>query len=452
MCLSNEGGTARATPVAVSYLCLSFGLNLQDAYGAVQDEAMSALEIWGDNVGRQPLKIGDYGQVSYQKLANGKTQAMCRVRDEDGVTRKVKATGTNEKRALSALKTKLGDRPGAGSDGITADTNIAVLAGEWLDQLEVSPGTKEIYRHNIVRHIIPNLGGVTIREASPARLGRFVASVQTPEPRTVLIRGKEKEVMVGGPAVAKLCRSVLTGMFSLAVRHGAIRYNPVREVKPVKPKRLAPEKNRALTLDELGRLRRRILEWQDEQHYGPARTQDVIDAVDVWLATGIRSGELLALRWDDIDLTADVPTLEVTGTVRRSRETKSLYRQEYPKSESGERVLQLPQFAVSLLRRRKLAQEPNPLGLVFPSRAGGLIEPNNFNRRWREIRGDEFDWVTPKSFRKAVATMIEEEADAATAAKQLGHSSEDVTRRYYIERSRLAPDVRDILERFGNGA
>jgi integrase len=144
------------------------------------------------------------------------------------------------------------------------------------------------------------------------------------------------------------------------------------------------------------------------------------------------------------------PTIEVTGTVRRTS-VSGLHRQGFPKSVTSARVIPLPGFAAAMLARRHLANDPekNPLGLVFPSRAGTVIDPGNFRRQWTAARGEEFGWVTPSSFRKTVATLIERETDSVRASRQLGHSSDTVTRKHYIERSKAVPDSTDLLERFG---
>lgn len=437
------GGLVVAATV-VAFISLDMDLNFSDALVFAQLLHERTL-----NMPRQSMSVGDYGRISFSSLPSGQVQALCRVRDDDGETRRVKARGTNQARAEAALKAKIRDRVKGESEDITAETKIRVLAETWFQSLDRAPGTQDIYRHTLDRHILPGLGNLVIREATTGRLDRFLTAVATPTPRKVQIRSVEKEVMVGGPTSAKMCRTVLSGMMRLAVSHGAARYNPVREVAP--PPLPRRSENRALTVDELNELRDRVKRWQAEPHRGPARTQDVGDMIDAFIATGVRPGELLALRWEDLNLKSDVPTVKITGTVRRSRD-EGLVRQPYPKSEHGERELKLPPFAVSMFRRRKLSQAPNPLGLVFASRTGGLIEPNNFNRRWKEIRGDEFSWVTGKSFRKAVATIIRDESGMAEAAAQLGHSSEEITRRYYAERGKSGPDMRDALERFGGAA
>jgi integrase len=74
-------------------------------------------------------------------------------------------------------------------------------------------------------------------------------------------------------------------------------------------------------------------------------------------------------------------------------------------------------------------------------------EDNNVRRQWRQARADTgLGWVTPHTFRKTVATLIDQEADVKKAAALLGHASQDVTDTYYIAKPVLAPDVSDILE------
>lgn len=96
--------------------------------------------------------------------------------------------------------------------------------------------------------------------------------------------------------------------------------------------------------------------------------------MDMFLATGLRPGELLSLQFSDVDFRSG--TIAVTGTVKRDS-VKGLHRQAFPKSESGKRVLTLPLFGVELLRRRKVTVAGD---LVFPNRNGDPMEPANFRR------------------------------------------------------------------------
>ena len=74
-------------------------------------------------------------------------------------------------------------------------------------------------------------------------------------------------------------------------------------------------------------------------------------------------------------------------------------------------------------------------------------------RRWRTIRADTgFDWVTPHTFRKTVATLIDRLVDSDTAARVLGHSSDAITKEFYIQKDRTTPDVTHILQSFAGKA
>ena len=86
----------------------------------------------------------------------------------------------------------------------------------------------------------------------------------------------------------------------------------------------------------------------------------------------------------------------------------------------------------------------------FASRRATWLSPNNVRRQWRQARADTgLEWVTPHTFRKTVATLIDKEDDTKTAAAQLGHACEQITDAYYIAKPVLAPDVSDILEQLG---
>jgi integrase len=237
-------------------------------------------------------------------------------------------------------------------------------------------------------------------------------------------------------------------MFALAVRHGAIPANPVRETGRLRrPRRTV----RALTVEHLQAVRAAIREWQQPTpgKPGPRPTGDLADIVDLMLATGARIGEILALRWDDLDLTAARPTLTICGTIVFVT-GKGFFRQPWTKSDAGYRTVVLPRFAVGMLLARKLIAADNPSDAIFASRRGTWLSPNNVRRQWRQARADtDLGWVTPHTFRKTVATLIDREADTKSAAAQLGHASEEVTGTYYIEKPAIAPDVSEILEQLG---
>ncbi|MET4094708.1 site-specific integrase [Arthrobacter sp. UYCu712] len=239
--------------------------------------------------------------------------------------------------------------------------------------------------------------------------------------------------------MASQSRVVLSLMMGLAVRYDIIDMNPVREAMMQ-----AGEKHHvsALTVEEVQELRIQIAKWAGEK---PGRAA-TLDAMDLFLATGLRPGELLALQFSDVDFS--MGTIAVSGTVKRDS-VNGPHRQALPKSESGKRVLTLPLFGIELVRRRKASSHGD---LIFPNRNGKPMEPANFRRLWREARGKQWEAVKPSSFRKAVATLIERESGSLIASRQLGHSSDAITKKHYIERNRNAPDSSLILEQMNQAS
>ncbi|MEU7779197.1 tyrosine-type recombinase/integrase [Micromonospora parva] len=384
---------------------------------------------------RPELPLGTWGKIRTQQLGPNRFRARARFRDYDGKTRDIEATGTTGPAAERALKVKLRDRTTPNDDEITRETRVSRLADLWIEEItteeRIAPQTIQRYETSTRNAILPALGNLRIREASVGRLDRFL-----------------RDIAKDRASAAKGAKVVLSQMFALAVRHGAIPTNPVRDTGRLrKPRRTVV----ALTDENLQAVRTAIRDWQRPipGKPGPRHSGDLADVVDLMLATGARIGEILALRWEDLDLVAVRPTLTICGTLVFVK-GQGFFRQPWTKSDAGWRMVVLPRFAVGMIMARKLVAADNPHDAIFASRRGTWLSPNNVRRQWREARADtDLAWVTPHTFRKTVATLIKEETDTKSAAAQLGHSSEEVTATYYIAKPAQAPDVSDILERLG---
>ncbi|WP_130334529.1 tyrosine-type recombinase/integrase [Micromonospora kangleipakensis] len=381
------------------------------------------------------MPVGTWGKIRTEKLGPNRFRARARFRDYDGKTRDIEATDTTGPAAERALKVKLRDRATPNDDEITRETRVRRLAELWVEEItaeeRIAPQTIQRYETSVRTAILPALGNLRIREASVGRLDRFL-----------------RDIAKDRPSTAKGAKVVLGQMFALAVRHGAIPTNPVRDTGRLrKPRRTVV----ALTDEHLQVVRAAIRNWQQPVpgKPGPRHTGDLADIVDLMLATGARIGEILAVRWEDLDLAAERPTLTVCGTLVFVK-GQGFFRQPWTKSDAGYRIVVLPRFAVGMLLARKLVAADNVHDAVFASRRGTWLSPNNVRRQWREARADtDLAWVTPHTFRKTVATLIKEETDTKSAAAQLGHSSEEVTDTYHIAKPVQAPDVSGILERLG---
>ncbi|POH58759.1 site-specific integrase [Cryobacterium zongtaii] len=382
---------------------------------------------------RQPLPLGTWGKINRTTTLAGGAKAYARFRDYDGVTRQVEQVGKTGAAAERALVEVLRDRARLPIENMTPETRLNKVADAWLlefAELDRADGTRVVYGRALA-HVRKGLGEIQLREATVPAVDRFLKAVSKSS----------------GPSMGQLCRVVLQGVLGVAVRQGAISTNPVRDAAPITtPKR----KVQGMSIEDVVTLRGRLATWDAGLTKGNhPRVTDLADVVDMILATGVRSGEVLALDWNaDVDLTADPCMVFVRGTVTWVK-GGGLIVQPHPKSESSERGLLLPQFAVDMLMRRRVDSQS---AMVFPSSLGTLRSPNNFRRQWRDFRdanGYE-SWVTPKTFRKAVATLVKKEAGLSAAAEQLGHAGTAVTSKHYIEQTHVGPDVRDILQRFAS--
>ncbi|TFC47505.1 site-specific integrase [Cryobacterium shii] len=377
--------------------------------------------------GRPPTSLGTWGTIRTTRVREGVYRARTRIRDKDGVAREVTATGTTVAAAERALREKLVDRATPTQQAITAATTIATLWLKYLrDEGRIEGTTINEYERVLTKVVIPEFGGLRLREVTTSRLDLFLVRLRA----TSISRQRKTKVVLGA-------------MLGLAVRHDALAVNPVQQTSRIHRERSEP---RSLSLEDLSAVRKALGAWTAERRPGPKASGDMADIIDLMLATGARIGEILALRWEDIALDALRPNLTINGTIK-TEPGKGTYRKARPKSDSSVRTVALPDFAIIMLKRRRTASPVNPIDAVFSTRNGTWQQVNNVERRWRQIRQDTgLDWVTPHTFRKTVATLISERVNAETAAHQLGHSSPAITREFYISKPAIAADVARILE------
>lgn len=384
-------------------------------------------------MGRPRLPVGTHGTIGFTIVAGPPRRVRARTyfRDYDGTVGQVTKFGPSKAAAERALKLALRDRATPGQSDITAETKLEVLGRRWLEDLpaEGSANTRQAYSYVLSSYVIPSVGALRVREVGTPAVDRTLKAIS----------------VQAGPGAAKTTRSVLSGMFRLAVRHGAVSANPVREATPIS----APRKSRvrALTRDEVTQMMSLL------RAHERAADLDVPDLIDFMLGTGVRIGEALAVRRGTnadgeplVDL--DHNTVEINATIVRIK-GQGLMIQEWPKTAAGWRRLALPHYATEIIEQR--SHDPRrraPYGVVFGSPLGHLRDPSNIAGDLREVldgigcsackgRGwvngsngkrerclaGPFSWVTSHIFRKTVATRLDEAGlSARQIADQLGHA------------------------------
>lgn len=391
------------------------------------------------------MDLGTFGTITVKKLPTGKHRAWTRIRDYDGSRRQITATGDSSAAAERNLKKAIAERQKVfpSETGINRHSTIGKLTEVWLEELVASGlavQTISRYRQTARNTILPAFEDLAVTEMTTGRINKWL-----------------KALAAKHLSEARSARVVIRAILEVAVNRDAIDRNPGQSLLRLpKPSR----SNVALSLPELARYRTLVKKYRTGDGVrGPRPSSDLADVTDVMLGSSARIAEALALRKEDVDLTVTPPTIRIAGTIiyrERDGDTPGMYlRQGYVKGGKRDadegvdtaRVVPIPGFTAVALRRRIDNAEGD---LLFATKKGNPISPNNIRRTLRDVVAKtELAGLHPHTFRKTVATLIDEEYGTETASKVLGHSDEKVTSEHYIQKRRRAPDVTDVTSRLG---
>lgn len=291
-------------------------------------------------------------------------------------------------------------------------------------------GTYESYRHITEAFLRPAFGDRKARLVRAEDVDTFLGNLsRTADPRTKKPYAPSYQLKV---------YTILRRALNLAKRWGYVGFNAAAQAEaPRVPKRRV----KALTDVQI----RAILRAAAGHRYAPI--------YHVMAATGLRRGEALALRWEDVDL--DAGLLRVTGTLQRTRRhdggedgpKTQRRRSDETKSDAGDRVLVLPPSCVAVLRRvhehqaleRAVVKDWQDSGYIFTSTTGGPIEPRQLTKHFKEK-------VVPAAglppatrlhdLRHAnITAMIAAGVDPKTAQERAGHADVKMTLGVYAHSS-----------------
>lgn len=376
-------------------------------------------------MGRPPMPIGSHGKVRLYPSGAG-WLASTKVRDLDGVVRKVDRTGKSRAAAERSLKKALQERDPSTGSTLNGDTRVAVLIDLFLEETKRRRRgtTYDTYAFHARNTVVPALGQLRIREATVSRLDAF-------------FRTCEGHL---SPNTVRSIRTVVSGSLSHAARLGAIPTNPVRDVGRIEGTK---KDIRALTRPERVDLLARLDD--DEEAY----RFDVPDLVRFMLATGCRLGEVIAVQDDAIDWHAE--TVAIRSNIVRVKRV-GLVRHE-GKTFSARRVLPLPGFLLATLVERR-PDDVTPGSIVFPNSRGhargreSWRDPHNTGHRLRTaLDRAGYGWATSHAFRKTAATILDQAGLSARAiAGHIGHARPSITQDGYMDKradGRAAADAFD---------
>jgi integrase len=306
---------------------------------------------------------------------------------------------------------------------------LAAYLAQWLAHARgrVRPKTWDGYDGLIRLYALPALGEVVLDELRPLQLQRLYGGL--------LARG------LSGGTVLNL-HLVMTQALGQAVRWGLIPINPVAGAQPPRPRR--PE----LAVVDAS-LAARILEVVT----GTSFELPVAMAI----ATGMRRGEILALRWSDLDAGFSV------AHVRRSLQTSGgVLCFEEPKTRRSRRAVDLPEFIHPYLVRQQQAQGARraaseswqDFNLIIDSGGGGPLNPDTLSSGWyRFCRRTGLPHVRFHDLRHAHATlMLLKGVHPKVVSERLGHASIGITLDTYshVLPTMQAEAVRAFDELFGS--
>lgn len=384
---------------------------------------------------RPRTPIGTFGDITYIKTPNGRVRARTRFRDDDGQVRRVSATGSDRNSAKRALKAVLSRRASYATAGeLTADSAFPKLVAIWLEDLDlenkIAPSTRALYERNMRQLVMPAFEHFVLREISVRKVDQFIKNLAANR----------------SYSYAKQARTVLSLALGLAVRYDAIARNPVRDtVRLRKP----PSRAMALTTQQIDAIRAAVRDWRRGPGVvGPPPDGQLEQIIEILLGTSARIGEVLAIRKCDVDVTTVPATVRICGTIV-SPAGKPTHRQPHPKTAKSTRIVSVPSFTAEVLRQRLVAvSDERPEHLIFFSRNHTPLTTNNVRRRLRNIlESVGITGVTPHSFRRTVATVLDRAGGADLAAEMLGHTSSAITKEHYIEPDEhVNPVTAEILE------
>jgi len=303
-----------------------------------------------------------------------------------------------------------GDDPAAAKQEKRKAATVAELCDDYLEAVEAGriltrrkaakkPSTIATDKGRVERHIKPLLGRLKVASVTRRDIERFQDAVTDGETAVRIKTGKHGLANVrGGRGTATRTMGLLGAIFGIAVKRGLRADNPVRGVE----RHADGQRNRRLSEAEYAALGEALRTM-------PQTAWPIAVAAAKFLAlTGWRRGEMLALKWSEVDLATRTARLEDTKT--------------------GASLRPLSRAACDVLR-----QLPRLFGRVFPASVGVDKPMRGFHKVWLRVaaKAGLAPDVTPHVLRHSYASIAADLGfSELTIAALLGHRKASVTARY----------------------
>jgi integrase len=332
------------------------------------------------------------------------------VRDKLDTARAAKRTGR--------LRTTKGQALGTYLDG-------------WLESKRhsVRVSTHENYRKGI-EWLRPYLGRVRLDKLTAAHVQQAYTDMLNRKPSPL------------SPRSVQLSHAILRAALHRATRQGLIPFNPTDDVDAPSRGRYEPN---VLTAEQAQRLFASSAEMVTDED-GSSKPVDPLHALWVTMtSTGLRIGEALGLKWDDVNL--EDRTLAVRRAIQRQPKKGLVFVE--PKTAKARRRVKLTVTATEALRRHRTRQLSHRLQLgglwedrnmVFASEFGTPLDPMNAYHRFQKalVRAG-LDHIRLHDLRHTAATlMLIADVHPKVVQETLGHSNITLTLATY---SHVLPSI-----------
>lgn len=302
-----------------------------------------------------------------------------------------------------------------GADPFAEAITVDAYCDRWLAHMasRLRPKTLTRYRDHVRLRIVPAIGGMRLDKVKVAHVQAAVDQwlADGLAPRTVIA-----------------ARGVLRGAMAQAVRWQLIQSNPVLAIDPPRaerPKLTVPTAPQLMALVDAAE--------------GTAWEVAVLLSASL----GARRGEVLALRWQDVDM--DSGRVRITGTLT---DTGAGWVRADPKTDRGRRSVTLPAFALERLKahRKQAVELMLASGVTWDwicHRAGEPLDPDEYSKAIKRIAAKAGlpSTVRLHDLRHAVATVwLEQGLHPGIASAALGHASPAFTMSVY---QHVSPEMSD---------
>ena len=283
--------------------------------------------------------------------------------------------------------------------------------GQWLDEwfeayakVKVRPSSHQTYKGYIDNHIKPNIGDIPIEKLTSLTLQKFYKKLLT-EGRVPRIESEKQPKGLSAKTVRNI-NQVISSAMDMAVKHKLILSNPTEgcELPKVEHREM-----HTIHAEQLGAFLRE------------AKESGVYELYYLDLATGLRRGELLGLKWEDVDM--DHGVIHVRRQVARVNGDVK----EVPlKTKNSYRNISISKDAVDMLTEM---EKHKTCEYVFSSATGGPISPDSVRHMLhRVLKRAGLPAVRFHDLRHTFATLaLQNGVDIKTVSGMLGHFSAGFT-------------------------